>query len=120
MLKNLQSSVNKHHIAVTQEHDDQTKGVKDITRDTTSRYSNREVGDTDTACNIVHHIFSSIDVCLKEDKSKVKLSGFTKSFIRSILTGGVKSGIDDFIRNMNDKEIRALLNDIQSELDKRK
>ena len=120
MLKNLQSSVNKHHIAVTQENDDYTKGARDNTRDNTSRYPNREIGDTDAACNIVHHIFSSIDVCLKEDKSKVKLSGFTKSFIRSILTGGVKSGIDDFIRNMNDREIRSLLDDIQSELDRRK
>ena len=118
MLKNLQSSVSKHHIAVTQERDDQTKGIKDNTRDVTPY--NREVGDTDAACNIVHHIFSSIDICLKEDKSKVKLSGFTKSFIRSMLTSGVKNGIDDFIRNMNDKEIRVLLNDIQSELDKRK
>ena len=41
---------------------------------------------------MVGHIFRSIDMCLEEDKSKVKLSLFTKSFIKGILTNTVKTG----------------------------
>ena len=60
------------------------------------------------------------DICLKEDKSKKKLSLFAKSFIRGILNDNVRSGIGDFIMNMNDKEGKAMLDDMQKELDKRR
>ena len=114
MLKDLQSSLSKHHIAVTPGSAD--KGTtKDIQRE-----SHREAADTDIACDIVRHIFGSIDMCLEEDRSKVKLSLFTKSFIKGILTGTVRTGIDDFIKNMNNRDIRSLLDNIQEELDKRK
>jgi len=76
--------------------------------------------DSQTACNVVDHIFNYIELCLKEDKSKIKLNLFTKSFIRGILTNSVRSGINDFIMNMNDKEVKALLDDIQKELNKRR
>ena len=76
--------------------------------------------DPEIACKIVDHIFNYIDICLKEDKSKMKLSLFAKSFIRGILTDGVRGGINDFILNMNDKEVKALLDDMQKELNKRK
>ena len=76
--------------------------------------------DPQVACKVVDHIFNYIDVCLKEDKSKIKLSLFAKSFIRGILTDGVRNGINDFIFNMNDKEVKALLDDMQKELNKRR
>lgn len=76
--------------------------------------------DSQIACNVVDHIFNYIELCLKEDKSKIKLNLFTKSFIRGILTNSVRSGINDFIMNMNDKEANALLNDIHKELNKRR
>lgn len=76
--------------------------------------------DTDVACNVVDHIFRYIDICLKEDKSKFKLSLFAKSFIRGILTENVRNGINDFILNMNDKEVKSMLDDVQKELSKRR
>lgn len=75
--------------------------------------------DTDVACDIVDHIFNYINLCLKEDKSKVKLSLFAKSFIRGILTDNLKDAINNFIKNMPDKETRSLLDDIQTALNKR-
>lgn len=119
MLKDLQGSLSKHHVAVPQGNNDQIQtGKCATTQKDTSR--ERERRNTDAACNIVNHIFRYIDICLKDDKSKIKLSLFAKSFIRGMLTNNVKNGIDDFIRNMNDREIRSLLDDIQHELDKRK
>lgn len=76
--------------------------------------------DSQVACKVVDHIFNYIDICLKEDKSKFKLSLFTKSFIRGILTESVRNGINDFILNMNDKEVKAMLDDMQKELNKRR
>lgn len=114
MLKDLQCSLSKHHIGVAPGNIKQTHNIsKDSQVDT------NEI-DTDVACNIVEHIFHSIDTCLKEDKSKIKLSLFAKSFIKGILTNSVKDGIDNFIRNMNDQEIRSLLDIIQIELNKRR
>lgn len=75
--------------------------------------------DSEVACNVVDHIFRYIEICLKEDKSKMKLSLFAKSFIRGILTENVRSGINNFILNMNDKEVRAMLDDMQKELKRR-
>ncbi len=76
--------------------------------------------DSKVACDVVDHIFRYIDICLKEDKSKMKLSLFAKSFIRGILTENVRNGINDFVLNMNDKEVRAMLDDMQKELNKRR
>ena len=121
MLKDLQGSLSKHHVAVPQGNIDQTQIDKDTNRNVgTQKDASRAIRNTDAACNIVNHIFRYIDICLKDDKSKAKLSLFAKSFIRGMLTNNVKNGIDDFIRNMNDREIRSLLDDIQNELDKRK
>jgi hypothetical protein len=121
MLKDLQGSLSKHHVAVPLGNIDQTQGDKGVS---TQRESSREIRNTDAACNIVSHIFRYIDICLSNDKSndksKMKLSLFSKSFIKGMLTGNVKNGIDDFIRNMNDQEVRSLLDDIQHELNKRK
>lgn len=121
MLKDLQGSLSKHHVAVPPGHIDQIQINKGVIKDTsTQRDTSREIRNTDTACNIVNHIFRYIDICIKDDKSKVKLSLFAKSFIKGMLTNNVKNGIDDFIRNMNDYEVRSLLDDIQYELNKRK
>lgn len=118
MLKDLQGSLSKHHISVTQGNIDRTQVTIDT--DKQSKPYTKEIRDTDAACNIVSHIFRAIDTCIKDDKSKVKLSLFTKSFIKGVLTNTVKTGIDDFIKNMDDQDIRNLLDDIQRELDKRK
>lgn len=75
--------------------------------------------NADVACNIVDHIFNYINLCLREDKSKIKLSLFAKSFIRGILTDNLKDAINNFIKNMPDKETRSLLDDIQIALNKR-
>lgn len=125
MLKDLQNSLNKHHVTVSPRNADQIQIIRDMAKDIStpkeqSNLSTREIKDTDAACNIVSHIFHYIDTCLKEDKSKVKLSLFAKSFIKGVLTSSVRTGIDDFVRNMNDQEVRSLLDDIQYELDKRK
>ncbi len=76
-------------------------------------------GDADISCNIVDHIFRHIDLCLKENKSKFQISLFARSFIRGILTDNVKGGINNFLKNMNDEDIRSLLDNIQIELNKR-
>jgi hypothetical protein len=102
-LKNLHSSLEKHKI-VSRHHE----------------VTIQQNIDPQVACKVVDHIFNYIDVCLKEDKSKIKLSLFAKSFIRGILTDSVRSGINDFIFNMNDKEVKALLDDMQKELNKRR
>ena len=76
--------------------------------------------DSEVACRVVDHIFRYIEICLKEDKSKMKLSLFAKSFIRGVLTENVRSGINNFILNMNDKEVLTMLDDMQKELNKRR
>ena len=120
MLKDLQSSLSKYHISVSSGNKDKQQTIIDTTKEVDIKDIHRESMDTDIACDVVGHIFRSIDMCLEEDKSKVKLSLFTKSFIKGILTNTVKTGIDDFIRNMNNQDIRSLLDNIQGELDKRK
>lgn len=121
MLKDLQGSLSKHHVAVPPGNIGQIQGSKDIHMDTsTQKDVSIDIRNTSAACNIVRHIFHYIDICLDSDKSKVKLSLFSKSFIKGILTNKVKDGVEDFIRNMNDREIRSLLDDIQYELNKRK
>lgn len=84
------------------------------------REANIQNIDSQVACDVVDHIFRYIDICLKEDKSKMKLSLFAKSFIKGMLTESVRNGINDFILNMNDKEVKAMLDDMQKELNKRR
>jgi hypothetical protein len=76
--------------------------------------------DADIACTVVDLIFKYVDMCLRENKSKYQVSLFAKSFIRGILNDNVKEGINSFVTNMNDNEIKAMLDDIQKELNKRK
>jgi hypothetical protein len=102
-LKDLSISLNKHNIS--------HKG-------TVSPIAYLDT-DIDIACDIVDHIFRHIDLCLKENKSKYQISLFARSFIRGILTDNVKGGINNFLKNMNDEDIRELLDNIQIELDKR-
>ena len=102
-LKNLHNSLEKHKI-VARPHE--TNIQENI--------------DSKVACDVVDHIFRYIEICLKEDKSKMKLSLFAKSFIRGILTENVRNGINDFVLNMNDKEVKAMLDDMQKELNKRR
>ncbi len=101
-LKDLSISLTKHHIQNTPQNVSITSA------------------DAEIACDVVDHIFKSIDICLKENKSKYQVSLFARSFIRGILTDNVKGGISSFIKNMNDEDVGALLDDMQKELDKRK
>lgn len=103
-LKDLAISLDRHHI-----HNVSQKAVPPIPS-----------VDTDIACNVVDLIFHYVDLCLRENKSKYQVSLFAKSFIRGILNDNVKGGINNFVTNMNDEEIRAMLDDIQKELNKRK
>lgn len=75
--------------------------------------------DSEAACMIVTHLFGYIDLCLKEDKSKVKLNKLTKAFVQGILRNSVRDGINDFLRNMNDTEIKGLLDAIQRDMNYR-
>lgn len=102
-LKDLHSSLEKHKTVSRSNEDNIQQNI-----------------DSKVACDVVDHIFRYIDICLKEDKSKFKLSLFAKSFIRGILTESVRNGISDFILNMNDKEVKAMLDDMQKELNKRR
>lgn len=72
--------------------------------------------DTDIACNIIEILFKHVIICLKEDKSKVKLNKLEKSFIQSIINERTVNGIKEFIRNMENREINTSLTDIQKEL----
>lgn len=76
--------------------------------------------DAQIACNVVNHMFTYINQCIQNDKSRIKLNMLTKSFIRGLLNDRVREGMNDFIRNMYEDEIRNLLNDIQKELNKRR
>lgn len=101
-LRDLSVSLNRHNVQIAK---------KDTPPRIPSIYS-------DVACNVVDQIFRYIDTCLKENKSKYQVSLFAKSFIRGIMTDNVKGGINNFIQNMNDDDVKALLKDIQKELDK--
>lgn len=101
-LKDLHSSLERHKIVVKPD----TTIQQDI--------------DPQIACNVVDHIFRYIDVCIKEDKSKKKLSLFAKSFIRGILTDNLRNEINNFILNMNDTDVKSMLDELQKELDKRR
>ncbi len=103
-LKDLAISLDKHHI-----HKISQKSIPHMSS-----------VETDIACGVVDLIFHYVDVCLRENKSKYQVSLFAKSFIKGILNDNVKGGINNFITNMNDEEIKAMLDDIQKELDKRK
>lgn len=119
MLKDLSSSLSKHHIDIHTGNVDKTRLVS-IIKDDIDNTRRDTYRDTDIACDVIGHIFHSIDICLEEDKSKVKLSTFTKSFIKGVLTSNVKTGIINFVKNMSNRDIKILLDNIQGELDKRK
>lgn len=75
-----------------------------------------EQTESAVAVMIVNHIFDYASICLKEDRSKVKISLFAKSFIGGILNDNVRSGLNNFVRNMNDTDTKLLLDDIEKAL----
>ncbi len=75
--------------------------------------------DAESACKVVSHIFEYVGLCLREDKSKVKVSLFAKAFIQNILKDSVRDGINEFVMNMNDKELKLLLDEIEKDIDYR-
>ncbi len=80
----------------------------------------RGTKDAQITCGIIDIIFDQISLCIKTDRSQVKLSFFAKGIIQGMLGDKTKTNIKEYINNMYDKDINILLNDIQKELDKRK
>ncbi len=82
--------------------------------------SKAEGSEARIACEVVGSIFKYINICIKQNKSKKKLSDFTRTFISAILTDRTKGGLDDYLYNMDDSEVEKLLDEIQISLNKRK
>ena len=123
MLKDLQININKRK---TPDIKDQSKSSDqgpihiaiDRQHALTSRTAIQNI-DTELACNIIDHMFTYIHSCVESDKSKVKLNLLTKSFVKGLLSNGVKNGMKDFIKGMPDPEAKALLDAIHKEVNKR-
>lgn len=84
-----------------------------------SNLKNKQSQNAKAASKIVDDIFNYVAICLREDKSKVKVSMFAKAFIQGVLNDSVKNGLKDFVTNMNEQEIKMLLDDIQRDLNMR-
>lgn len=78
------------------------------------------VNDAQIACGIVRVIFENVASCVQGDRSKVKLNMFEKGVIGGMINEKVMLGINKYVENMSDNDIRALLNDIEKELSKRR
>lgn len=76
--------------------------------------------DAIIAQNIVKKIFFNIKMCLTFERSKVKLSSLDKLIINQMLTDKTTTGINDYIANMHDSDIKQLIDEIQEEISKRK
>lgn len=90
--------------------------LKPFHLDTSKNKSCENYVNSDKACNIVGLIFKFINNCLDENKSKKEISLFARSLIKGVLNDKTKHGINDFIKNMPDKDIEVLLDEIKSEL----
>lgn len=72
--------------------------------------------DPEIAKNIIDILFASIKENLNNDK---KMNLFMKSMISKSLPG-IRDGSKSFINDMSSVNIKKLLNDIQTQLEKRK
>lgn len=72
--------------------------------------------DSEIAKNIIDILFTSINENLKNDK---KMNAFMKGVISSQLPG-IRDGSKNFIDDMNNTNIKKLLDDIQNQLRNRK
>jgi hypothetical protein len=76
--------------------------------------------DYDIAVDIVNDLFNNISLCLKKDRSRVKINMLAKGYIGYILKDSVREGIADFVRGMYPEDMKLLLNDIERDIKKRK
>jgi len=76
--------------------------------------------DSIIATNIVRKLFKHINSCLQSDRSKVKLNMFEKGMIKGMLNDKSLNGINNYILNMNTYDVKILIDDLESEIDKRK
>lgn len=76
--------------------------------------------DYDIAVDIINDIFNNIGLCLKKDRSRVKINMLAKGYISYILKDSAREGIADFVRGMYPEDMKLLLNDIERDIKKRK
>lgn len=81
------------------------------------------------ATNIVKEVFYNINLCIQEDRSKVRLNMFEKGAIKGLIGKKTLDGINNYVLNMYPDDIKNLMNGIlksipkdilESELKKRK
>lgn len=84
------------------------------------RVVNVNTKDVVIAGAIVDTIFREVNSCVQGDRSKIKLNMFEKGVIGGMLNSKVQNGIKNFILNMNDNDVKIMLDGIQRELNKRK
>lgn len=76
--------------------------------------------DYTIACNIVRKIFTHINLCVQGDRSKVKLNMFEKGVIKGMISEKTLKGINGYVMNMYEPEVKRLMDDIELEVSKRK
>lgn len=109
MLKDLQSSIRKRQQHGMEWQSSAEENAKIVAEKLISeRY--KYVG-----CNIVDILFDQILLCIKMDRSYMKLNMFEKSVIQGMLSDKVKNGIKNYVLNMYDEDIRLLVKDIHKE-----
>ena len=65
------------------------------------------------ASDILGIIFNHIGICVKGGKSKKEVTFVAKTLIGAFLNERTKNGINEFIFNMEDKEVDELMLEIQ-------
>ena len=71
------------------------------------------------ATKIVEKLFGHINDCIQNDRSNVKLGMIEKGIISGMLSQKTLNGINRYIINMYPNDIKKLMNDIESEVEKR-
>ncbi len=75
--------------------------------------------DSAIAIHIVEKIFQHINDCIQNDKSQVKLNMLEKGIIKGMLSSGTLKGINNYVQNMYQNDVKNLMNDIEAEVKKR-
>lgn len=76
--------------------------------------------DYTIASEIVRKIFKHINLGIQNDRSRRRLNMFEKGIIRGMLSDNTMNGINDYVKNMYPEDIKALIDDLESEMRKRK
>lgn len=76
--------------------------------------------DYDIAVDIINDIFDNMSLCLKKDRSRVKINMLAKGYIGYILKDAAREGITNFVRGMYPEDMKLLLNDIERDIARRK